>query len=343
MTTIAIIIHKITEASGINTYTNLLINAIPLSYEKRIQEPLKLFHYPTALRRTSNLTDNITHITSQDIALPLVFKKYKKCIVTVHDIISLQYPLFENAPHIRLKKLDKYLFKKTIASLKKADKIICVSNATKNALITIHPELKERIVVIHEYPAEIYIDKKKKRNAHDLLYVGSEMPYKNLPILFNAVALIKKQIPTIRLIKIGKSKWPGAREKLQALAKQLNITENIIWKNSVEDLCEEYNNVALLVHPSLYEGFGLPVIEAMACGCPVLASNRTALPEIGGNAAEYFDPTNPQECAEKIINILKNKKKQEQMRKRGFQNCQRFTKEQFAQKIDQVYKEVLSR
>lgn len=338
MTTITIIIHNTTEASGINTYTNLLMNAIPLSYEKKIQEPRKVFHYPLALRKTNTLT----HITSQDLALPLVFKKYKKCVVTVHDIIPLQYPLFEHAPHIRFKKLDKYLFKKTIASLKKADRIICVSNATKKALLAFYPDLQKKIVVIYEYPAPTYLYKKKKRNAHDLLYVGSEMPYKNIPVLLEAVALVKKQIPTIRLIKVGKSKWPAAREKLQELAEQLNIGENIIWKDSVEDLCEEYNNVALLVHPSFYEGFGLPVIEAMACGCPVLASNRTALPEIGGNAAEYFDPTNPQECAEKIIAILKNKKKQEQMKKRGFQNCKQFTKELFTKKIDQVYKEVLS-
>ncbi len=339
MTTIAIIIHNTTEASGINTYTNLLINAIPASYEKRLQEPMKFFYYPLALRKT----DAITHITSQDLASPLIFKKYKKCIVTVHDIIPLQYPLFENAPHIHLKKLDKYLFKKTIAALKNADKIICVSNATKNELVAIHPELQKKIVVVHEYPAALYTDKKKKRNAYDLLYVGSELPYKNIPVLFKAVALVKKQIPAIHLIKIGTSKWPAARENLQAFAEQLKIAENIDWKDCVEDLCEEYNKAALLVHPSLYEGFGLPVIEAMACGCPVLASNRTALPEVGGDAAEYFDPTNPQDCAEKIIDILTNKKKQEQMRKRGFQNCKRFTKELFAKKIDQVYKEVLSK
>jgi glycosyltransferase involved in cell wall biosynthesis len=73
----------------------------------------------------------------------------------------------------------------------------------------------------------------------------------------------------------------------------------------------------------------------------VLASNAASLQEIGGNAAEYFDPTNEQECAEKIIDILNNKKKQQEMRKRGLENCKRFTKEMFSEKIDAVYKEVL--
>ncbi|MEK6867441.1 MAG: glycosyltransferase family 1 protein [Nanoarchaeota archaeon] len=345
--TIKLITHKTWKngASGIGTYVNLLIAAIketPFGSAIQYQVPVYFLSYPFFLRQNKEKENIITHITSQDLALPLLFKKYPHVVVTVHDIIPLQYPLFQHATHLRWKMLDRWIFKKTIQSLKKADAIICVSHATKKALLQYTKINPEKMHVIHEYPEETLIYKKMTREENTLLYVGSEMPYKNLSVLFQALAIAKREIKDIKLIKIGAPKWPGARETLQRLAQDLGIAENIIWKDTVDDLCAEYNRATLLVQPSLFEGFGLPVIEAMACGCPVLASNRTSLPEVGGDAAAYFDPTNTQECAEKIVALLKNKKKLEQMKKAGLENCQRFTKERFARELHSVYKKIYS-
>ena len=117
----------------------------------------------------------------------------------------------------------------------------------------------------------------------------------------------------------------------------MGISENIIWKDEVEDLVAEYNSATLFVHPSLHEGFGFPVVEAMACGCPVLSSNRGSLPELGGKAVEFFNPTDEYELAEKIISIIQNKKKQQTMRKKGFKQVKLFNKERFKRETMQVY------
>jgi glycosyltransferase involved in cell wall biosynthesis len=334
MESITLIKHKSRGPSGLGSYAQILSTAIDeLKYKKKILQATYFLNYPITFPRTKD----IIHISSQDLALPLAFRKYNNIVVTVHDIIPLEYPLFEQAPQMRFKNFDKWVYKKTIQALKNATAIICVTNATKKALLRHITYPEERIHVIHEYPDEKYKNKKEKRNEHDVLYVGSELPHKNIPTLLKAIAIAKKTIKSIRFVKVGKPGWPRMREKNVALAKERGIEENIVWKDYVEDLVEEYNNATLLVHPSLQEGFGLPIIEAMACGCPVLSSNRTALPEVGGNAAVYFDPTNPEEIAEKIVAILQDQEKQKEMQKDGLSWVKRYNRKTFATQIQQVY------
>lgn len=334
---VTLVVQKSFQHSGIGTYTHLLLSSLKDSYNLNIQSPFYVRQYPVSFRRAVG----IIHITSQDLALPLVFWKYRKTIVTVHDIIPLQYSLFENAPHIRWKRVDKWLYKKTIEALEGVDHIICVSEATRKSLVQYLPTLAEKATVIHEYPSEEFQFLRKKRNSYDILYVGSEMPYKNISPLLEAFALVKKEIPEVRLIKVGKSGWLGAREKLLQQSEQLGIKDAIIWKDEVSNLVEEYNRAAVYVQPSLYEGFGLPVVEAMACGCPVIASNIDVLREIGGDAAEYVDSQNPKELAEKIIFILKNKRKQQEMQKRGLLWVKRYNQKTFQQKTTEVYEKVI--
>ena len=132
--------------SGIGTYTELLLSSMKEVCDFKIKSPQYFLQYPVCLKKQ----EGIMHITSQDLALPLLFRKYARTVVTVHDIIPLQYPLFENALHIRRKKCDKWIYGKTIEALQYADQIICVSNATKNALIKYMPKLEPKITVVHE-------------------------------------------------------------------------------------------------------------------------------------------------------------------------------------------------
>ncbi len=337
MKSITILTHKKQGPSGLETYARLLSIAIDeLGYKKTILQPTYLLNYPVIFPKTKD----IIHVTSQDLALPLIFRKYNNVIVTVHDIIPLQFPLFEKATQMCLWRFDKWLFKKMIQSLKNATKIICVSDTTKRALLQYITYPEENIYVIHEYSDQKYREKKQKREKYDVLYVGSELPHKNFEVLLKAIAIVKKTINGIRLIKIGKSGWPQMRENHKILAKKLNIEQNIVWKDYVNDLVKEYNKAAILVHPSLHEGFGLPLVEAMACGCPVLSSNKASLPEIGGDAAEYFDATKPEECAKKIIAILQNENKQATMREEGLRWVKRYNKKSFTEQVRNVYEEM---
>ncbi len=323
--------------TGIGRYSQEVEEAISLSDSIEKKSPSHFFNYPIFIKKSDA---DIIHILSQDAGFVLKFmpeKQKRKTIVTVHDVIPLQYHLFEQAEHLFLKKFDKWFFKKSIEFLQCAEQIICVSHATKQNLLQYINYPEHKIHVIYEYPSREFIDVHRKRNPYDILHVGSEMPHKNVKTLVNALESVKQKIPQIRLIKVGKSQWPGAREEILKIAHEKNITENIIWKDTVENLAEEYNAASLLVHPSLHEGFGFPIVEAMACGCPVLCSQRDSLPEIGGDAAQYFNPDDVAQLADKIIEILFNTKKQEKMRRLGFFQIKKFNKEIFKEKMQQVY------
>ncbi len=333
MKEITLITNESCNPTGIGSYTQLLYTAIKDNYAVSFQSPTYLRNYPISLKNLKG----IVHITSQNLALPLVFKKYKNCIVTVHDLIPLEYNLFEQGKHITWKQVDKIIFEKTIQALTKAERIICISEATKKTLLSYIKYPQEKIHVVYHYPLEQFSYKEKKRESCRVLYVGSEYPHKNVKVLLEAIYHIKKVINNIELVKVGRAGWPLAREENIELSKKRGINENIIWKDHVEDLSEEYNTATLLVHPSLCEGFGFPVLEAMVCGCPVLSSDKTSLPEVGGTAAEYFNPENPKELAKKIIKILQTKNKQETMRKQGFLQVKKFNKDIFKEQTRRVY------
>lgn len=333
---ITLITRNKQDFSGIGMYAQSIVAALQKDYDITLMQPQCIFHYPVLFKNASFL-----HITSQDLALPLLFKNYERVLVTVHDIIPLQYPLYQSSPHIRWKTLDLWIFKKTISALKYATAIVCDSYATKDALKLFLQYSEKNIYVVHLYPLEEYKYEQLKRAPDDILYVGSEMPHKNLKTLFKALALIKKEIKDVRLIKIGTPQWPGARQELVEYAKELKIENNIVWKNTVPNLIKEYNTATILVHPSLHEGFGYPIVEAMACGCPVVCSNRTSLPELGGNAVVYFNPTDEQDMAKKIISVIQNKKLQKQLCKKGLSHVKEFTKEQFRRNMNYVYAQVM--
>lgn len=344
----------ILNRSGINTYTRLLLSSLredaKVKYE--VITPCYFLSYPFFISSPSQ--NRILHMTSQDLALPLVFnkwKKYENVVVTVHDVIPLEYPLFEQAEHIQWKRVDKWIYKKTIEGLKNADQIITVSNAAKNSLLKCIPEVEKKCRVVYEYPEECYkkIKRKEKNREKDrekdadinILYVGSEMPHKNLSVLIDAFALIKKKVPGARLIKIGKPGWKGAREKLIKKAEMNGIARSIIWKETVENLVEEYNNAAVYVQPSLCEGFGLPIVEAMACGCPVVVSDIPVFHEIVEEAGLYFIPNSPEELASQVIMLIAKKEFHKKMSAKGLKQVKKFNKERFWKETEAVYKQII--
>lgn len=311
-----------------------------ISKKRLINDAAKYLVYPFIVKNKVR-KKNIKHITSQDLAYLLKLINLEKTIVTCFDLIPWVYDN-EQLPTSKLK----------IQGLKKADRIITISEYSKKDIIKYmgYPENKISIV----YPAvdhDTYYVKRdrevvKKLGIPDthkvILYVGSEQPRKNIPFLLEAISKLKKRIPEIKLLKIGNSQVPGAREKLVELIETLGLQEEVIFVGYVSenDITKYYNAADLFVYPSLYEGFGMPPLEAMACGTPVVTSNVTSLPEVVADAAITIDPYEVNAFVEAMYNVLTDEKLRENMIDKGLKRAQLFNWERSAKEMRRVYKQL---
>lgn len=229
-----------------------------------------------------------------------------KMIVTIHDLTHLVYPEF-----LPLKPIVHLYFKFIFwFACKRADKIMTVSENTKRDLLRFFKvdEKKIRIITLgygkhfrKKQPEELEFAYEKfgiPKGKKILLYVGNMLPHKNLNALLEALSLMPER-EACRLVLVGKT---FANRAVRTREEELGVKDFCIRAGEVsdEDLVALYNIADLFVLPSLYEGFGLPVLEAFACGTPVACSNTSSLPEVGGKAAKYFDPKNPADMAKVI-------------------------------------------
>ncbi len=313
-----------------------------ISKKRIINDAVKYLIYPFIINRRVR-KNNIKHITSQDLAYILKLIKLEKTIVTCFDIIPWVYDN-DQLPTSKLK----------IKGLKEADRMITISEYSKKDIIRHvgYPENKISIV----YPAvdhDIYYVKRDREiikklgildNSKVVLYVGSEQPRKNIPFLLEAVNQLKKKIPEIKLLKIGTSQVPGAREKLLELVEILGLQEEVIFVGYVSenDITKYYNAADLFVYPSLYEGFGMPPLEAMACGTPVVTSNVTSLPEVVADSAITIDPQDIDAFVNAMYDVLTDEKLRETMIIKGLKRAQLFNWEKSAEKMRRVYEQLNS-
>ncbi len=174
-----------------------------------------------------------------------------------------------------------------------------------------------------------------------ILYVGSAFPHKNLERLISAFALLKEQHPDLKLVLVGKRELHS--KQLQRWSKKIDHHEDVIFTGFVSDqeLKWYYQNARAYVFASLSEGFGLPGLEAMAHGCPVVSSNATCLPEVHGDAALSFDPEDIHEMAQKIDEVISNETLRKKLIEKGYENTKRFSWRKFAQTNLSVFEEVL--
>ena len=269
-----------------------------------------------------------------------------KIVITVHDLISMHFP--KNLPLASRMFYSKWM----PFSYRSADKIIAISEDTKkDIMVRLHiPE--EKIKVIHSAVApvfkviedEIYLKKikdKYKTGDKFILDVGTLEPRKNLPFLVRAyhLALEKSQI-SHNLVLSGKKGW--YYDDLFRLIKNLNLENKVIFTGYVaeEDLPGLYNAADLFVFPSLYEGFGFPPLEAMACGTPVISSNTSSLPEVVGSAGVLLPPENEQIWADKITEVILSPTLRRKMKENGLNQAKKFSWEETARKTIAVYQEV---
>lgn len=227
-----------------------------------------------------------------------------KTIVAIHDLSYLYFP------HEFLKK-DLYQLKNwTEYALKNSEKIIAVSKTTKKDIIHEYSIQDEKITVIYngyEDPIHGLASGKNANKFPYFLYIGTVQPRKNLDTLIAAFSQFHKTHPEYKLIIAGKKGW--LYEDIFKQVEKLEMQNSILFPGFVpeEQKNSLYKNAVAFILPSLYEGFGIPLLEAMAHDCPVISSFSSSLPEIGGEACLYFDPKNNEDLVEKMNLITTNK------------------------------------
>ncbi|MFA6080837.1 MAG: glycosyltransferase family 1 protein [Patescibacteria group bacterium] len=224
-------------------------------------------------------------------------------VVTVHDLAYLYFPK-------EFTKKDLWQLKNwTDVSIKKARQIIAVSKTTKKDIIKNYGIDENKVSVIYNgYEKQITEKTSAVKLKKFILFVGTIQPRKNLEILIDAFEKFIQTNNDFRLVVVGKKGW--LYENIFEKVKIMKLENKVIFTGHItdEELVSYYTNAFCLTLPSLYEGFGIPVLEAMSYNCPVIASFSSSLPEIGGDACLYFDPKNSDDLLEKF-NILKNNDK----------------------------------
>ncbi len=270
----------------------------------------------------------------------------KKYILTVHDLCTYIHPEYFPAK-IRLRA--NFLLGKGI---KNAVKIISVSETTKKDIIKFFKIEPEKISVIYSGVDKCYrpIKEKDKVNAvlkkygiddSYILYVGKLQARKNTKRLIDSFQIMKKKMGiSQKLLLVGRKMWEsqGVTDDIKNLGLQNDVIE--LGHIDYADLPHIYNGADLFVFPSLFEGFGLPPLEAMACGIPVVTSNVTSLPEVVGNAAITADPYKIEDIAEKCALAINDKTVRESLIEKGLARASLFTWENTARKTLEVYNEV---
>ncbi|MEA3353370.1 MAG: glycosyltransferase family 1 protein [Campylobacterota bacterium] len=259
---------------------------------------------------------------------PVFIPKNKKLVLTLHDVAFLtQEESFSTIFRLYYKFVIPF-------NIKRADKIITVSNYSKSQIIEHFPYASEKIEVVHIAASEIFkpIENIKKENT--ILYVGSLNKRKNFTSIIKAFnRLIKDQKTTRYPLLATHLKIVGnfsdnfqLDQETQQLLEDAKKNKNIIFCQNVDDeeLLKLYNSSKLFIFPSFYEGFGLPVLEAMSCGTPVICSNTTSLPEVGGEAVLYCNPHDINDIAQKLKQVLCDENLQNTMIKEGITQAKNF-------------------
>ncbi|MFA5024463.1 MAG: glycosyltransferase family 1 protein [Patescibacteria group bacterium] len=287
-----------------------------------------------------------------------------KFVVTIHDLILTHFPTIRATTRSPFLYYFKNLAYRLIifTAVKRARRIITVSEFTKNDLAAKFKVQPEKITVTYEGVANLakgrdslFIAKLDKQETLEqyhtarnfLLYVGNAYPHKNLETLIKVFSKLHSERPELRLVLVGKEDYfYGLVEKYAGslnLWQKGNLNSPVVFPGYVPDAQLEvlYSEARAYIFPSLYEGFGLPPLEAMARQCPVASSNRASLPEVLGEAALYFDPQNETEMLSKIKLILNDDDLRARLIAAGLKQIKKYNWWQCAYQTEQVYRRAL--
>jgi len=224
-----------------------------------------------------------------------------------------------------------------------AQSILCISESTKQDLLERYPSLEDRVTVtlLATELNESYINENAAVPAHPYyLYVGARGDYKNFDRLLIAFAQIIPKFPDLTLCVVGSL---FSKEEHKRIA-ELNLTQNVEHYGAASDgqLAKLYKSSIAFVYPSLYEGFGIPPLEAMSCGTAVIASNTSSIPEVVGDAGLLFDPTSTDELIDRLLFLLEHPSDRNLLIEKGKQQVQKFSWEKTATQTVNAYHSVIS-
>jgi glycosyltransferase involved in cell wall biosynthesis len=355
------LVHALGQVDRTNRYTIVsgpadlrTIAGLPESFRTAVyarSDNVALDHvtFPLFLR---GLRPDLVHIPLNRVPL-LMIKPY---VVTVHDLANL---FFEDATSNLRMQLRRFRFRR---GLLRANRVIAVSDSTKRDVETLMGVPPYRICRVYNAPDPGFFNRvtnlggeqerileRYQINYPYLLYAGNIRRHKNIPRLVEAFAVVRDQLaahPTykdLRLVIIGDtiSQYPGVRQSV--IKSRVESVVRFLGFVPFDTLRCFYESAAAFVFPSRYEGFGLPPLEAMACGTPVVTSNASSLPEVVGDAAIQVNPENVFDIARGIKEILLDEELRARLIRRGRVQAARFSWNSTARQVLEIYREVARR
>ena len=264
-----------------------------------------------------------------------------RCIVTIHDVIPLLFR--EHAPKSRKTRLFPLYIRVMRECIARADVIVTDSRASAEDIVDCLLPRRTNSEKVHPIYLGVNSRFKPRREQASktdatVLYVGRMDPYKNLETLFRAIAGLTGRISAPLSLVIAGNRDPRYPE-ISRMPAEFGIEKNVRWTGYLtdDDLLKLYQESSVLAHPSRYEGFGLTILEAMACGLPVVCSNAGPLPEIAGGAAIMVDPEDPGGFADGIMKTLTDPDTASAMKQKGIENAARFTWRKSASELLDLY------
>ena len=337
-----VIVNKHGDGSFIPSADNftILLSSITRKHYF-IKDLWNLFFLPFLLK-----ANNIDIYFNPRYILPF-FKRNTKMVVTLHDMIAFLYPeIWSGLSGFRIRNYIKL-------SSQRADVILTVSNSAKKDIVRILKIPEDKIKVIYcgvnkklykpipDLSLQGLVKRKYGIRKKFILTVGPLGTRKNHDRLIDAYSILPKYIrEDYQLIITGEKK--GTYNNLLKKASKTCLADDIVFTGFIpeKEMPMVINAASLFVFPSLYEGFGIPLLEAMACGTPLLASNVSSIPEVVGSAALLFDPYNINEMASVIDRVLTNKDLRQKLVQRGFERIKKYSWENTAKEILGVFEEV---
>ncbi|MEK7549674.1 MAG: glycosyltransferase family 1 protein [Patescibacteria group bacterium] len=282
--------------------------------------------------------------------LPFFVPRRTKVLTHVHDVSFRAYPEL-----IGWK--DRLFLSLLIPpSLRRADLILVPSQFTKDEIVRYYRIQPEKISVVSNAVSADFLestrgafDENALREKYHLpekffLSVGTQQPRKNLPFLIRSLALLQKRLPEAKFVIVGSRNAHHTDASIERVVAEEKLEESVIFSGYVDqkDLPALVSLAWVFVFPSLYEGFGIPLLEAMSQGVPVASSEAQALQEIGGEAALYFDPTNLASCEEKLYTLYTDSQQRERLISLGKERIKSFSWEKSAGVLRQLYENISS-
>lgn len=284
---------------------------------------------------------------------PLFMPKSVSLVLTIHDVMFLQTGEFVPKPTNRYQALGRH-YRRLVAPgcARAADHVLTVSEFSRQDILQLIPGLDPaRVQVTHQScdPAFRQAQEQASREPAAagtrpyIFTLGADDPRKNTVRLVRAyLSLLEQNAIGHDLVISGYANWE--KSESYELVKRAGATDRVTFHSfiTLEKLVELYRHAELFVYPSLYEGFGIPILEGFSSGCPVIASNVTSIPEVGGDAALYVDPLSVDEIRSALLRVAQDRELRESLTQRGYARAEKFSWEEVARKTLAVYSASIS-